>query len=289
MSHNLGFHLSLLVSSMAASGVAWADCPDDAEITGLSEQILAGEPADLTALALASAEDGRCAQDKLVAILSDHWGEVVGYKAGLTSAAAQAKFGVEEPVAGRLFEDGLLESGARIPADWGALPRFEADLVVEVADSAINDAKTEAEVLAQLSAIYPFIELPDLVVADPKTLTGPAITAINVGARYGVLGEPIPITDQAQARQQLLDALASMQVVARDQNGAELLTAPGTAILGHPLRSVLWLLGQGIQFAPGDLISLGSLGPLLAPEPGLTLLVTYQGLPGDPSVSVRFD
>jgi len=28
---------------------------------------------------------------------------------------------------------------------------------------------------------------------------------------------------------------------------------------------------------------------LLAPEPGLTLLVTYQGLPGDPSLSVRFD
>jgi len=269
--------------------IAEAGCPSEEAVAAVADEIQAAEPADLSRLGVATPEDGRCAQQKLVGALSQAWGAPIGYKAGLTSAAAQAKFGVDEPVSGRLFENGLLEDGTHLPATWGALPRYEADLLVEVADAGINSAKTEAEVLEHVAAIYPFIELPDLVAADPKTLTGPLIMAINVGARYGVIGEPIRVDQERSDSGVLLSALAQMRVEARDQDGTELLTASGSAILGHPLRSVLWLLGDGVQFEPGDLISLGSLGPLLTPEPGATVTVTYNGLPGDPSLSVSFD
>ena len=39
----------------------------------------------------------------------------------------------------------------------------------------------------------------------------------------------------------------------------------------------------------GDLVSVGSIGPLMPPKPGLTVTATYAGLPGDPSVSVAFE
>lgn len=273
----------LLAAALAAAAPALADCPAPAAVDALAADVLAGRPA--TVPEVTTMADGLCAQTMLVERLAASWGAPTGYKAGLTSAPAQKAFGVEAPVRGRLFGARLLEDGARLPAAFGALPRYEADFVVEVGNAAINAATTPAEVMANLAALHPFIELPDLVVADPRTLTGPRITAINVGARTGVLGPALPAADPVA----LTEALAAMQVVVRDASGAELARAPGAAILGHPLNAVLWLIRDGVTFAPGDIVSLGSFGPLLVPQPGLVATVSYEGLPGNPSVSVTFE
>lgn len=272
-----------VASIVPAAGTASADCPDDATMAALAADILAARPA--AAPKVATIEDGLCAQDKLVALLSKEWGAPSGYKAGLTSEPAQKAFGVTEPVRGVLFSDMMLEPGTTVSAAFGALPRFEADLVAVVGDAGINQATTPEEVLAHLTAVHPFIELPDLVVAAPSELSGPVITAINVGARYGVLGEAIAV-EQGDA---FLEALAGMTVTVTDQSGKELASAPGKAVLDHPLNVVLWLRQAGVTFNAGDLVSVGSFGPLLKPEPGMTATVTYQGLPGDPAISVTFE
>lgn len=225
-------------------------------------------------------------RDGLVAELAASQGRVVGYKAGLTNPMVQQRFGHNAPVRGVLLEKMLLEDGAEVPAKFGAVPIFEADLVVVVKDEGINQAKTPAEVLQHLSAIRPFIELPDLVTAKEQPLTGAVITAINVGARLGVLGKPVaPAPEMA-------DALAKMTVVMRDQDGKELAKAPGTAILGHPLNAVVWLAEDlaksGGRLRAGDVLSLGSFSAPMPPKPGMKVTVTYEGLPGNPAVSVRF-
>jgi 2-keto-4-pentenoate hydratase len=97
----------------------------------LAANVLAGVASE--PLAVTSMEDGLCAQEKLVAILEKRWGKPIGYKAALTSEAAQRNFGVREPVRGVLLADIMLKNGA--PAKFGALPRYEADLIVIVADS----------------------------------------------------------------------------------------------------------------------------------------------------------
>jgi 2-oxo-hept-3-ene-1,7-dioate hydratase len=234
---------------------------------------------------VASIEDGLCAQAKLVRVLQERWGRPIGYKAGLTSKVAQDTFKVGEPVRGVLLADMMLKPGARVPAKYGALPRFEADMVVVVASADINAATTPKDVLANLSAIHSFIELPDLVVDAPSRLDGGSITAINVGARFGVLGAAIPI----QQTDAFLSALGTMTVKVTDQDGQQLASAPGAAILGHPLNAVIWLRKNGVTFKPGDLISLGSFGPLLSPKPGLTATMTYVGFPGEPAISVIFE
>jgi 2-keto-4-pentenoate hydratase len=69
-------------------------------------------------------------------------------------------------------------------------------------------------------------------------------------------------------------------------------TAKGTAILDQPLNVVLWLVkdlnASRTPLKKGDLLSLGSFSKLLPPKPGTGAKVTYEGLPGNPTVTVRF-
>jgi 2-keto-4-pentenoate hydratase len=276
-----------LVLLLASLGSAQAACPAAAVVADLARQWAAMIPAsgldkDMT---LADAE---CGQKLLLQELARTQGKVVGYKAGLTNPAVQKRFGHDSPVRGTLFEKMLLGDNAEVPARFGSRPVFEADMVVEVKDEGINQAKTPAEVLAHVSRIYPFIELPDLVLDPKETLNGPVLTAINVGARLGVLGTPFAATPE------MAEALGSMTVVMRDtaDGGKELGKGAGTSILGHPLNAVVWLAGDlardGGRLKAGDLLSLGSFSPLVPPKPGMAVQVSYEGLPGNPTVRVRF-
>lgn len=135
--------------------------------------------------------------------------------------------------------------------------------------------------------MIPFIELPDLVVAAPPKLNGAAINAINVGARLGVAGKPVAV----QRTSDFSRALRDMTVVIRG-DGAELDRGKGSDVLEHPLNAVVWLVQDlardGLSLRKGDLVSLGSFSKLMPPRPGLAVEVVYEGLPGNPSVAMRF-
>lgn len=272
---------------MSWHGDTRAACPSHERINTLLRFMEAREPvrglrADL------SMQDAECGRRRLVEKLESSENRIVGYKAGLTNKAVQERFGVASPVRGVLLEKMLLEDGAVVPADFGARPVFEADLLVVVKDAAIHKAKTHLDVLRSLSLVIPFIELPDLLIAEGEKLTGPHIVLINVGARLGVVGKGIPV----QATPEFAVTLAAMRVAVTDQSGKKLASGTGAAILDHPLNAVLWLARDleksRIRLKPGDLLSLGSFTPPLPPRPGLTVTVRYEGLPGNPAVSVRF-
>jgi 2-keto-4-pentenoate hydratase len=276
---------SLLASTFAFS--AHAACPSAEQVTALAADWARMTPARGLSKDMPM-EDALCMREMLVKELGLSQGKVVGYKAGLTNKAVQERFGYPQPVRGTLFEKTLLQDGAEVPAKFGSRPVFEADMVVEVKDEGINQAATPLDVLKHLSKIYPFIELPDLVVAPGEPLNGAVITAINVGTRLGVLGKPI----DAAATPDMVAALAQMTVVMRDQDGKELAKGAGAGILDQPLNAVIWLAQDlaksGIKLRAGDLLSLGSFSPLLPPKAGTRVTVSYEGLPGNPSVSVGF-
>ena len=262
-------------------------CPTDAQATEAARRYVAMQPvpnppADMSAAA------AMCGRDKMVRQLGQHFGRVVGYKAGLTNPAVQQRFNYPSPVRGTLFEQMLLRDGAEVPARFGTRPVFEADLAVVVKDAAIHDARTPMEVLQHLSAVHPFIELADLAVEDPSKLLGAGIAYINVGARLGVLGPAIAVRADAA----FADALRDMNVRLSDSTGKELDAGRGTAILGHPLNAVVWLADDlrksGIRLKAGDVLWLGSFTRLLPPQAGTAVRATYEGLPGNPSVTVRF-
>jgi 2-keto-4-pentenoate hydratase len=216
---------------------------------------------------------------------------VVGYKAGLTAKAVQERFKADGPVSGTMLEAMILPDGATVPAAYGARPVWEADMLLVVKDAGINAATTPEAALRHISGMRAFVELPDLALAPTETLDGTQLPdlalaptetldgtqllAINVAARLGVAG-----------------LLASARIVATDASGATLAESTGAATLGNPLNAVIWLVQDlakaGRTLKAGDLISVHSFTPLTPPKPGQDVTVQYEGLPGTPRVTVRF-
>jgi len=230
-------------------------------------------------------------QEEFVSILTKEFGKPVGYKAGLTNPNVQKVFGVSQPVRGTLLKKMMLKSGTTIPANFGSISMSEGDLIVRVKDDAINQAKTPEETLKHLDAVIPFIELPDLVCDKSVKFNGPILVAINVGARYGVMGKPIPL----KARPEWIERLKNFTLQVFDEKGALVAEGKGTALLGDPLNVVLWikdsLAAEGKKLKKGDLLSLGSLTKMMPSKPGATVKAVYTGLDpkGPVEISVTFN
>ncbi|WP_415133182.1 2-keto-4-pentenoate hydratase [Ottowia sp.] len=301
MPRSHAFHLAavaataaLLAGCASTSAPVVADTPGclgGVEVNRLLADINARRPAANLPEGLTMA-DAACTRSKLQQRLAGQAGRLAGYKAGLTNPAVQKRFNTDQPVWGALYTDMLLNDGAIVDAAFGARPLYEADLLVRVKDAAINQAATPAEVLAHVDQIIPFIELPDLMVESPPKLNGAGISAINVGARLGVRGAPLPVPQDAAGRAALLDQLRDMNVRLVDAQGAALGGGKGSDVLGHPLNAVVWLAQAlkpvGASLRPGQVVSLGSFSALLPPKPGLKATVHYDGVPGLQPVTVTF-
>lgn len=281
---SVGVAAAVVASAFALP--AAAACLSDAEVATIADSYMAKKPAP-NPEGLSDA-DGACTRAKLNAQLAPKiGGAVVGYKAGLTNPAVQKRFNATAPVWGVLYAPMMLGDGATVDAAFGARPLFEADLLVRISDAAINQAKTPEEAIRSIDQVIPAIELPDLVVEAPPKLNGAAIAAINVGARWFVVGKPIPV----DRRIEMLDALQGMKVVVMG-GGEDLDAGFGRDVLEHPLNAVIWLAQDlqknGMALKKGDLVSVGSFSKLMPPKPGMKVEVQYQGLPENPSVTVRF-
>ncbi len=277
-----------LAGLAAAPLTTHAACPSDLEAAAGAAAIVARQPVPAPAGEMSMA-DGLCGRDKVVRFLAQTYGEVAGYKAGLTNPAVQKRFNHDAPLRGTLFKSMLVADGAELPVSFGTRPVFEADMIVEVADpAALAKADTPLAALKALKSFSPFIELPDLMVADPSKLGGPMLAMINVGARAGVVGKAIPL----KSTPALADAFATMTVTLTDNTGAVLDTGKGSATLGNPLNAASWLArdlaAAGTPLKRGDLLSLGSFTKLFPPTPGMAVTAKYEGLPGNPVVGVRF-
>ncbi|MGK7920290.1 MAG: 2-keto-4-pentenoate hydratase [Trichodesmium sp.] len=225
-------------------------------------------------------------QNKFVAEISKSLGQVVGYKAGLTNPQAQERFNVSQPLRGVFLEKMLLENGSIISAKFGSRPVGEGDLIMRVGSGEINNAKTPRETLKYLDAVIPFIELGDLVYSEDLKLDAPALLAINVGARTGILGKPIPVANTDEWE----NCLKSLRIEMLDENGKVLASGKGSGLLGNPLNVVLWikdsLQAEGKELKKGDLLSLGSMTSFLPVKSNSTIRARYIDLEPNKTVEI---
>jgi 2-keto-4-pentenoate hydratase len=230
-------------------------------------------------------------QERYTALIAKDLGKVVGYKAGLTNPAVQKRFNYDKPLRGTLYEKMILQGGARVPAAYGARPVLEADMMAVVGDAAkLMASKTPLDALGALKEIRTFIEMPDILFDPQVKLDGTMLLGVNVLARLGVLGNPIPLPATADS----VAKLAAMKVEVLDQTGAVLGGGKGSDVLENPLNAALWiaesLRAEGKAVKNGDLLSLGSFSALLPPKPGMTVTVRYTGLTPEPAeVKVTFE
>ncbi|MEO0433020.1 MAG: hydratase [Cyanobacteria bacterium J06656_5] len=202
---------------------------------------------------------------RLISAAGDE-GAIVGYKLALSNPQTQAQLGVNHPLYGFLLENMLIDSGSELPIKFGTRPQAEGDLMVRVGSADINQADTDLELLAGLDAVIPFLELPDLVYDENASVNASALVAVNVGARYGVVGDPVDLEPEDSG----LEQLANIRVVLNNDQGQFLAEGNSTDLLEHPINAVRWLRdtlqSQGVELKPGDLLSLGSITTLVPLE-----------------------
>jgi len=282
--------MCLLVFLLLVPVRAFADMPSEENMKAVAESWLAKKPAKGFGVTMSMSE-AAMVQTRYTALIGKDLGEVVGYKAGLTNPAVQKRFDYDKPVRGTLFAKMILPGPARVPVASGTRLVYEADMVAVVGDAArVMAAKNQLEALQALKEVRPFIELPDMAFDPQVKVDGPILVAVNVGARLGVLGEPIILSGTAES----VEKLAAMKIEVVDQAGVVVGGGKGTDILNNPLNVVLWiadsLKAEGKTLKNGDLLSLGSFSGFLPPKTGSTITVRYIGLTPVPAeVTVTFE
>ena len=238
-------------------------------------------------------------------LITEEYGHGLGYKVALTNPVLQERLGAAEPIRGYLLEDMLTDTGdsgdgantgdtlAVLDPGLGTRPMLEADIIVIVESTDINKAETPEEMLPHIGAIVPFIEIPDLVFSEDVVLTAPLIASINAGARGGVLGKAILLTDYPETdwHQRLKD----FTVEVFDEDGKSLAKGRGRDLMEGPLNALMWLRDSlkrdSKKLKRGDVVSLGSLTDMLpVVVEGKTIRAVYTGLhpKGPIEVRVRF-
>lgn len=272
--------VALLLACIAASGAAQS---------GWVERITAGyrQQTPIETDAGLTAEAAEAIQHQVVAALRDDYGAVFGYKAGLTSPAARERFNVDEPILGTLLAGMILDNGARVSVAAGVQLLIETDLLVRVADRRINDAATPAQAFDAIDRVAAFVEIPDVMVAQGQPVTGPVLTAVNSGARLGVMG-PAVATGELE-----MSDLAGFTVTLRRNGEATGPAGSGGNLMGGPLNVVLWMAEaaqrRGITLEAGDWLSLGSLTAPVPARAGDQYRALYEGLGAGPlEVTVEF-
>jgi 2-keto-4-pentenoate hydratase len=197
---------------------------------------------------------------------------LIGWKVGLTSLAMQEQFRVPEPLFGYLLDDAPHPSGARFPAAALIQPGVENELCLRLGRDLRGPGVDEAAARAAVAAVYPALEIAE----TRGDFTGQLAVAIadNIQQRYIVLGpETRPLPDALD----LADVQARVVI-----DGAEVATARGSAVLGQPLRSLVWLANKLVQHGhhlrAGDLIMTGSLTRQFPLAPGSHVVTTIDPL-----------
>lgn len=219
-----------------------------AEATGSPRTLLSERRPGLTV------EDGYRVQWCGAAIRVAQGARVAGHKVGLTSAAMQQQMGIGEPDSGILLDTmavpdgGLVDSAAmispRVEAEIAFLLRYDLagpDVGEDQARAAIAGAKIALEIIDSRFG------LPGIALADS--------VADNAACARFVLGEQVPIGGPDG-----LDLCAEELTVYVGGHPVE--RGHGRAILGDPIRSVVWLTrrlaGFGLGMRAGDIVLAGA-------------------------------
>jgi len=202
-----------------------------------------------------------------------------GYKVVGLDPVNAALPGVDRPMVGMMYVGMFMPNGAILSLSSADVILTEPDFLISVADEAINDAETLEEAVQHLDRIYAFIETlaPTFNNNPPNPFM---MQAANISARWGVIGESIEVSPDAE----FIESLETMRVTFRDGGGNVLAEQPGSYLGENPLNAVLVVIEElkrrGERLRVGDLVSSGSyMPPILVTEP-MEYETIYEGIGG---------
>ncbi|EFE72319.1 2-hydroxypenta-2,4-dienoate hydratase [Streptomyces viridosporus ATCC 14672] len=197
---------------------------------------------------------------------------VVGHKVGLTSAAMQEQFGIDQPDSGLLLDYMAVETDGELRLGDLVAPRVEGELAFRLgSDLAGADVSEEA-------------------IRDAVDGTFLALEVID--SRYGFEGLTLvdSVADNAACGRFVLGAAVAGLVpelggehLTLTVDGAVAASGFGRAILGDPIRSVAWLVHRlaacGTGLRAGDVVLAGAVHASLPLSAGQTVAAGSARLP----------
>lgn len=246
----------------------------NADIERLAQQLAAARTRasvlERTAVEGLDLEQAYAVQQRVVQLGDAVVRRQIGWKVGLTSPVAMKAFAADEPMAGRLFDDGLLDSGATLDPTDTCAPRIEGEILLEIGSVPPSDADRDV-LLDSLVSVRVAIEVADSRIRDWPPSVAPAI-ADNACCGWLVVGLPMS--------PRIIDLAAAQMTLTAD--GDVIAEGRGVDCMGHPLESYRWFLGQaaaqGWTIEPGSLLLTGALGPPKPMEPGISYTVDMGAL-----------
>jgi 2-oxo-3-hexenedioate decarboxylase len=200
-------------------------------------------------------------------------GEVLmGAKLGLTSEAKQRRMGLDRPIVGFLTDAMTLtpEAVAAGLARW-IQPRIEPEIAF-IMSRPIAEPLDLADVMTTVGGVSVAAEVIDSRFVDYRFRL-PDVVADNTSAAGVLLGEARPLVD--------VDELVTARCTVR-VDGQLVHEATGAAILGHPLRALVWLsrhlAARGEVLPAGSVVLAGALTDAVPLRPGSSFDLEVEGL-----------
>ncbi|NEU32147.1 2-keto-4-pentenoate hydratase [bacterium LRH843] len=204
---------------------------------------------------------------------------VAGKKIGLTSKAMQEMLGVNEPDYGHIFHDMTFKNGDSIPLNKFIQPKIEFEIGFVLKKDLTGPNVTELDVLDATDYIVPTIEVIDSRIKNWK------IKLEDTVADNGSFGAAI----KGDKRMALRDIDIANVVMNVYKNNKKIDSATGAAVMGNPVRAVVWLANAlsryGISLNEGELILSGSLSKAITIDEGDTFTAEFSQIG---SVSISF-
>lgn len=216
--------------------------------------------------------DAYSVQYKLIERLKSQ-GEVVrGHKVALTTQAARAHLGVDEPCYGHILDARVYANNAQVPLAELADPHCEAEIAFMLGEDLKGPGVTPAQVMAATRGVLPAIELVDIKVQ------GDGITSADVIAHQALHGGVI-------IGSRLID-LASVDLqyegVTVEYNGHLAGTGTGSEVMGNPINPIAWLANKMAEYddylRAGEIIISGSVVTPVRVHPGSHINITFTRL-----------
>ncbi len=190
----------------------------------------------------------------------------IGWKVGLTSVAIQQQFQCHEPVFGCIL-DTVPSGHVFAPADL-IQPGFENELCMRIGrDLPASIGLDEAR--AAVESVHPALEI--IETRGPFTAQLALALADNAQQKTCVLGRGIALPGDLES----IEAVVTI-------NGQEAGRGLGSAVLGNPLHSIVWLAKKlaerGRHIRAGDIVMTGSFTRQFAIAPGDRIHVAFAGI-----------
>ena len=196
-------------------------------------------------------------QDLIVMNLAPDYGLVSGY---LREPLRQ------EAALGVLLENMFTSTGATLQAAAKADQRVFLSWAVRIRKAGLSESSGPAEITGAIAELIPAVVLQDVLINASDQDNWSAITALNAGVRYVVLGAPVAFSAHS--------AIPGLRAELLGRSGQQLAVGDGVssettdvALLIHNMVVALSTRGRSVR--EGELLVLGPVGQAVAlTQPG---------------------